>query len=276
MPDAEVGQILTDLYTQTIASNRPLVRQAAATHEAAQRPHLRPQYQMQPSPVHSSTPENPRTHDGHTPNTYSASSTYNPTPQPSNYLPNTPSHDGLPSSDRGNTGSASGSAAGQAKRTRTRPTKSCERCRSKKLRCDREFPCGSCKKGGKSGSDCSYRDGWEPWDKEEDVPAAKKPNVGRAGMNGGGSMSVLEKMVRIGEAMGGPGHGPQSPSTGSTRLPDGRSQPALDTNSYASSSTLGRIDIKGQRTRYVAPGDKMRVMDHVGTPQPGFTLVANH
>ena len=152
MPDAEVGQILTDLYTQTVASNRQLVSQAAAIQEAAYRPHFRPQHQMQPSPAHSSTPENPRTHDGHTPNAYFSSTTHNPTPQPSNYLPNTPSHDGLPSPDRGNTGSASGSAAGQAKRTRTRPTKSCERCRSKKLRCDREFPCGSCKKGGKSGT----------------------------------------------------------------------------------------------------------------------------
>ena len=154
-----------------------------------------------------------------------------------------------------------------------RPTKSCERCRSKKLRCDREFPCGSCKKGGKSGSDCSYRDGWEPWDREEDMPAAKKAKASNsgAGMNGGGRMSVLEKMVRIGEAMGGPGHGPQSPSTGSTRLPDGRSQSALGATSYASSSTLGRINIKGQRTRYVAPGDKMKVMDHVGAPHTFFS-----
>ncbi|PVH80844.1 hypothetical protein DL98DRAFT_531607 [Cadophora sp. DSE1049] len=268
MPDAEVGQILTDLYAQTMASDRQSTNQPAATHDPAQaeyRSQFRPQYHMQPSPAHSSTPGNSRNHTGHTPNVNTSSSAHNRLPQPSNYLPDTPSYDGLPSPDRGKNGSASGSAAGQAKRTRTRPTKSCERCRSKKLRCDREFPCGSCKKGGKSGSDCSYRDGWEPWDKEEDVPATKKARIGDSstGMGGGGSMSVLEKMVRIGEAMGGPGHGPQSPSTvGLTRLPDGRSQTAVGASSYAPCSTLGRLDIKGQRSRYVAPGDKMRIMDH--------------
>lgn len=45
------------------------------------------------------------------------------------------------------------------KRTRTRPTKSCERCRSKKLKCDREFPCGHCRKFGRDSAKCVYRDG---------------------------------------------------------------------------------------------------------------------
>ncbi|KAH7413495.1 hypothetical protein BKA64DRAFT_703598 [Cadophora sp. MPI-SDFR-AT-0126] len=268
MPDTEVGQILTDLYAQTVASDRQSTNQPAVSHGPARaeyRSQFRPQSQMQPSPAHSSTPGSSRNHTGHTPNAYTPPSAYIPTPQPSTYLPNTPSYDSLPSPDRGKNGSASGSAAGQAKRTRTRPTKSCERCRSKKLKCDREFPCASCKKGGKSGSDCSYRDGWEPWDKEEELPAAKKARIedsGR-GMGGGASLSVLEKMMRIGEAMGGPGHSPQPPSTtGLTRLPEMRSQTAVRNSSYPSSSTLGRLDIKGQRSRYVAPGDKMRIMDH--------------
>ncbi|KAK0122497.1 hypothetical protein ONS95_010727 [Cadophora gregata] len=277
MPDTEVGQILTELYAQTMASNRQSTSQPAATHGSAHaefRSQFRPEYQMQPSPAQSSTPGSSNNNTGHTPNAYPPFNTYNPTSQPPNYSPNTPSCDGLPSPDRGKDGSASGSAAGQSKRTRTRPTKSCERCRSKKLRCDREFPCASCKKGGKSGSDCSYRDGWEPWDKEEDVPAAKKAKGGdtTSGFDTGGNLSVVEKMVRIGEAMGGPGHGPQSPNiTSSTRYPDGKSQPSAIANSYASSSTLGRLDIKGQRSRYVSPGDKMRIMDRFEDPKNFIT-----
>lgn len=44
-----------------------------------------------------------------------------------------------------------------AKRSRSRPTKSCEECRRKKLKCDRELPCANCKKGGRDGSICFYK-----------------------------------------------------------------------------------------------------------------------
>lgn len=186
------------------------------------------------------------------------------------------SHDGLPRFEQAMNGSASGSVEAQSKRTRTRQTKSCDRCRSKKLRCDREFPCGSCKKGGKSGNDCSYRDGWEPEEIEE-VHIVKKPRVvdGGVGMVGGGNLGVVEKMVRIGEAMGGAVFTPRPSSAAGGRTPGRKSTPApaswvgplpVDGDSYLTSATLGRLDVKGHRSRYVAPGDKMSIMDHVSTP----------
>lgn len=45
------------------------------------------------------------------------------------------------------------------KRSRSRPTKSCEECRRKKLKCDRELPCANCKKGGRDGSICFFKSG---------------------------------------------------------------------------------------------------------------------
>ncbi|PMD38661.1 hypothetical protein L207DRAFT_634685 [Hyaloscypha variabilis F] len=56
-------------------------------------------------------------------------------------------------------GSASASGNGSAvKRSRQRPTKSCEECRRKKLKCDRELPCSNCKKGGRDGGICYFKD----------------------------------------------------------------------------------------------------------------------
>ncbi|KAH7370927.1 hypothetical protein BKA65DRAFT_385642 [Rhexocercosporidium sp. MPI-PUGE-AT-0058] len=224
-----------------------------------------------PYPVHTFASENSQSRAGNTPNLYHSSNSIHTTPQQSPYVPNTPINDGLPSPDRGQNGSVSESAAGQAKRTRTRPTKSCERCRSKKLRCDREYPCGSCKKGGKNGHDCSYRDGWEPEEKEEGH-VAKKARVGDVGLGmGGGSLGVVEKMVRISEGMSGAAYIPHSSSAPGGGAPDGRSSIAAPPgtgprtaggNLHASYSTLGRLDIKGQRSRYIAPGDKMSIMDH--------------
>ncbi|KAH9208304.1 hypothetical protein DL95DRAFT_449961 [Leptodontidium sp. 2 PMI_412] len=263
-----------------MASNPP-PRKQLPTHNSTQSQYHSPiggSNQTQASPGHTFTPENSRSHAANTPNPYYSPNSLQSGSQPPSYMPNTPnmpnmtSHDGLPGPDEAQNGSASGSATGQSKRTRTRPTKSCERCRSKKLRCDREFPCGSCKKGGKSGHDCSYRDGWEPEEREE-VHVAKKARVGDAGvgMGSGGNLGVVEKMVRISEAMGGAGYPPHATGAPSGGTPDGRSNTAPPSgislrsaggNFHASSSTLGRLDIKGERSRYVAPGDKMSIMDH--------------
>lgn len=103
---------------------------------------------------------------------------------------------------------------------------------------------------------------------------AKKARVGDAGvgMGSGGNLGVVEKMVRISEAMGGAGYPPHATGAPSGGTPDGRSNTAPPSgislrsacgNFHASSSTLGRLDIKGERSRYVAPGDKMSIMDHV-------------
>lgn len=55
------------------------------------------------------------------------------------------------------------------KRSRQRPTKSCEECRRKKLKCDRELPCSNCKKGGRDGSTCYFKDA-----PTSDFPSASK------------------------------------------------------------------------------------------------------
>jgi hypothetical protein len=62
-----------------------------------------------------------------------------------------PQRSGSPSANQHGTGST-------VKRSRQRPTKSCEECRRKKLKCDRELPCSNCKKGGRDGSICYFKD----------------------------------------------------------------------------------------------------------------------
>ncbi|PYH49627.1 uncharacterized protein BP01DRAFT_387792 [Aspergillus saccharolyticus JOP 1030-1] len=47
-------------------------------------------------------------------------------------------------------------AADSEPRKRRRPAKSCEQCRQRKVRCDREVPCGPCRRS-RSSVDCSYR-----------------------------------------------------------------------------------------------------------------------
>ncbi len=260
---------------------------------------FRPQYSTHPSPVSISAPGN--THIHQTPNSYSAPQ--NPSPHPVHTPNYAPSHDGLPRTGPTEQGVGVEASAAQQKRTRTRPTKSCERCRSKKLKCDREFPCGNCKKGGRDGRDCFYRDGWEGDERVEEERAFKRVRVGDAGPNtgsggaNGGRLGVVETMVRIGEAMGGAsaavepnsdtgGFGQGQPFwAGSIATSAGRIQgetavstppswttsiaaketlPPPGSSSHPTLHTLGHIGIKGSKTRYISPGDKMGIMDHVG------------
>lgn len=48
---------------------------------------------------------------------------------------------------------------GSERGSRPRPAKSCERCREKKLKCDRELPCNNCTKNGRDGKNCHYKTG---------------------------------------------------------------------------------------------------------------------
>src|ERR1700729_715449 len=64
---------------------------------------------------------------------------------------------GSPSTSQHQNGSGNGNGS-TVKRSRQRPTKSCEECRRKKLKCDRELPCSNCKKGGRDGSTCYFKD----------------------------------------------------------------------------------------------------------------------
>ncbi|PYH77346.1 hypothetical protein BO82DRAFT_345049 [Aspergillus uvarum CBS 121591] len=49
------------------------------------------------------------------------------------------------------------STADSEPRKRRRPAKSCEQCRQRKVRCDRNVPCGPCRRS-RSSVDCSYRE----------------------------------------------------------------------------------------------------------------------
>lgn len=79
-------------------------------------------------------------------------------------------HSGSPSARQHQLQNGSGNGNGSTvKRSRQRPTKSCEECRRKKLKCDRELPCSNCKKGGRDGSICYFKDA-----PTSDFPSASK------------------------------------------------------------------------------------------------------
>ncbi|PBP23817.1 hypothetical protein BUE80_DR005432 [Diplocarpon rosae] len=181
---------------------------------------------------------------------------------------------------------------GQNKRSRTRMKESCERCRLKKNKCNREFPCGTCTKNGRSGRDCSYRDGCEEEDIKEDDRAFKKirvVNYHSDTVKRGADLRVAEKTAILGEPMSSGGSSAvdarrQGDSRQSWTVPDAARTtaepffpipPSLSfknggtavssfRSSHDSSRTLGRIDVKGKGSRYVAPGDKSVFMDHFG------------
>lgn len=84
-----------------------------------------------------------------------------------------PRHDPPPQTDSART------------RKRRRRTMACMQCRSRKLRCDREYPvCGRCQKG-KNPEQCTYEDGFL-WQQPNTVPATTVFS-GTAPAAGGGS-----------------------------------------------------------------------------------------
>jgi hypothetical protein len=235
-------------------------------------------------------------------------------------------HSGSPSINQHQNGSANGNGNGSTvKRSRQRPTKSCEECRRKKLKCDRELPCSNCKKGGRDGSICYFKD--VP---TSEFPSASKrakldegfeererrPYVGggygggREGeMEGGGrgyypNVPALARNDPIG--LGGSGRGilpygingmggvdaeidalratqkqqevvqrssfafkrstlpcPTGEAAGGRRdeMPTPVSSSGLVQETGA--RALGRVHVKGTRSRYVGIGDRMAIMDHV-------------
>ncbi|KUJ08967.1 uncharacterized protein LY89DRAFT_316567 [Mollisia scopiformis] len=203
---------------------------------------------------------------------FRASNTESTQPSPLNHLstPTTVSTS-EPSPNQPSASPAQPSPA--VKRSRQRPTKSCERCRAKKLKCDRELPCSNCKKGGRDGKDCEYRFGSN---EEEGTPKAKRPRtvVEKNGVqiatngsfhyptsqgNGGPAPSVVAE-----QTFPRPGWSTHGESIVGTPAWGSRQDPVPIPNQNASSTTtpLGRIDVKGLRSRYIGIGDKMAVLDH--------------
>lgn len=185
-----------------------------------------------------------------------------------------------------------------AKRSRSRPTKSCEQCRRKKLKCNRELPCSQCLKGGRDGGSCHFEYGPEAGERGSardegmerglkrfrvDVEEPKRNSVQVMAQKDAGPANMMHQYHPRTETY---------PSQGPAVLIPGRPQgffgnyaspmyptpesvsgtgsatavPALtaDQRTYPS-STLGRIHIKGCGSRYVGNTDKMAMLDHVSS-----------
>ncbi|KAE9362822.1 hypothetical protein N431DRAFT_358164 [Stipitochalara longipes BDJ] len=243
---------------------------------------------------------------------------------------------------------ANGSGGSGVKRSRQRPTKSCEECRRKKLKCDRELPCSNCKKGGRDGGICYFKDapgagdfggkrarteelegGWRErgrpyvggggggYEREEERGSGGYyPNVpqlarsdpigpGRGilayGMNGvdvhpadatrARAMQEHEDRVRTlnGENVERYPNGPALARTdngfgramfmyGVNDAPEARrdemptpSSSAGVVQSETGVRALGRVHIKGSRSRYVGIGDRMAMLDHFSDSK-GFII----
>ncbi|KAG9230609.1 hypothetical protein BJ875DRAFT_150495 [Amylocarpus encephaloides] len=121
-------------------------------------------------------------------------------------------------------------------RKRARPTKSCLECRRKKLKCDRVQPCSQCRKLGRD-SLCVFATATGTQTEES---ADKRVRV------------EVSKLATWGEA-------PASRSDcfhGEASLGTPFSQPANG------SVPLGKVYVKGSRSKYVGTGDRMSLLDH--------------
>ncbi|KAE8447344.1 hypothetical protein EG329_010902 [Mollisiaceae sp. DMI_Dod_QoI] len=261
MPDPEVGKLLTQFYGPSMAS--PNTTTTGNLNHPHPSPHPASQFRAS-NP--SSTQPSPRPNSTHL-GTLATVSTSEPSPNQVSGSPVQSSQD-----------QPQGSQA--IKRSRQRPTKSCERCRAKKLKCDRELPCSNCKKGGRDGRDCEYRFGNE----DEGTPKAKRAKNGgeRNGASGvgpvhsngthhpysspqGNGLAVVGGEVeRAAEQFPRPGWsthgesivGTSSWASGQANLPNPSQSPSHV------STPLGRIEVKGTRSRYVGIGDKLAMMGH--------------
>ncbi|CZR53596.1 uncharacterized protein PAC_03476 [Phialocephala subalpina] len=272
MPDPEVGKIFTQIYGAGNMSS-PNGNQVQPQHPGAQ---FRAQAQAQPSPAQNqNSGPSPRPGPSHlgTPATVSTSE-----PSPHQFSPaQTPQSSQAQA--QGGEGVGSGAPTQAVKRSRQRPTKSCERCRAKKLKCDRESPCGNCKKGGRDGRDCEYRFPGGSGNEEEGTPKAKRPrvekngtpNMGQAPSNGYHPYASPQNYgAPVGsggvEQFSRPGWSTIEESiVGATASSWGNAPhvlPPLNQATSSAASPLGRIEVKGTRSRYVGIGDKMAMIDH--------------
>jgi len=206
-----------------------------------------------------------------------------------------------PSPDSQSQSPKPGSRSTTRKWTRSRPTKSCEECRRKKLKCDRELPCSNCLKGGRDGTGCVFKDG-PGGDKETSWQVGaddRKRGVKRFRLEGPGSQTQFivpqHQSYPQGSNSGGemrgnwaaqPQSNHESPVGGEVRgnwaplpqvaglasntvppSPDIHNVPTPASNSsrvqHAPTRTLGYVHIKGNISRYIGPGDRMPMMDAV-------------
>lgn len=278
MPDPEVGKILTQMYGNNMSSpNNTSGGQAQPQYPGAQ---FRTQAQGQASPAQNQNSGPGPSHLG-PPATVS---TLEPSPSQNQFSPaQTPQGSQAQTQGEGS-GSSIGGPTQAVKRSRQRPTKSCERCRAKKLKCDRETPCGNCKKGGRDGRDCEYRYPGGSGNEEEGTPKAKRPrvekngtlNMGQANSNGYHPYASPQNYG----APGGGGGAEQFPRPGWSTIEEsivgvpasswGSAQhvlPPIGQSASSAAAPLGRLEVKGTRSKYVGIGDKMAMIDHFKHPK---------
>lgn len=138
-------------------------------------------------------------------------------------------------------------ATPESNRKRARPTVSCFECRRKKLKCDRVQPCSQCVKGHREGL-CQYATGVT----KVGVSRAR-PQPGDVVRNDGGVERAGSRM-RVEDVMA------PNPILG-----NGRAEEVNRREAPTPGSTLGRIYVKGNRSRYLGVGDRMAMLDHVST-----------
>lgn len=142
--------------------------------------------------------------------------------------------------------STSTSTPEPAKNKRARPTISCLECRRKKLKCDRAQPCMQCTKSGRQAL-CEYATG----------PALKLPT--------GVFIPEEERRRKKAKIL------PQSSTNRDVGAgtPNGNqwwtipSPEKFGVKEEGPKTSLGRILIKGDRSRYLGLGDRMSMLDHV-------------
>jgi hypothetical protein len=140
------------------------------------------------------------------------------------------------------------SATPETNRKRARPTVSCFECRRKKLKCDRVQPCGQCVKGHRETL-CQFATGTT---KVGVSRAQPQPGVVR-GEEGG---ERAGKRMRVEDVMTSSMSSSVAPGNGGTEEVNRRDMSAC-------TSTLSRIYVKGNRSRYLCIGDRMAMLDHV-------------
>jgi hypothetical protein len=179
------------------------------------------------------------------------------------------------------------------KRSRSRPTKSCEQCRRKKLKCNRELPCSQCLKGGRDGRQCHFEYGPEAGERDGGRDEGMDRGLKRFRMdieeprtssmqtivqrdNNGSARQMAHQYYQAGDVH--PSHPPPSMVPGRPQgffgnyatyatpesIPPPTTTSALSPRSYVS-STLGRIHVKGSGSRYVGYSDRMAMLDQVSS-----------
>jgi hypothetical protein len=142
-------------------------------------------------------------------------------------------------------------------RKRARPTKSCLECRRKKLKCDRTQPCQQCRKLGREAL-CVYANGppqsFEVEPNEDGEPSSKKPRVevSKLASWGYGAQTTGQQLEPSSYLEDKP---PEMLTVREKRFDIGDNLPVPP----------GKVHIHGARSKYIGPGDRMGLLDHVSS-----------